>query len=193
MSGLRSPLSLPFELPSQGNSPWTQWTKKEARHWRVAKGTKKISNFEYLDTLWQSNVVGLSGDVPATVFTSQADRDVNPYAPICIGMDYNANINWICTFGAKNSLKRSFRGSITPDSDRKLDQNGLFGAKKIFFSFFQNQSKVIGHSFCNFAADLADGARFCLAWCAQSAEPLNQIGMHQSMKLQKKSGRLEEK
>ena len=39
------------------------------------------SNFEYLDTLWQSNVVGLSGDVPATVFTSQADRDVNPDAP----------------------------------------------------------------------------------------------------------------
>ena len=67
------------------------------------------------------------------------------------------------------------------------------GQKRYFFSFFQNQSKVIGHSFCNFAADLADGARFCLAWCAQSAEPLNQIGMHQSMKLQKKSGRLEEK
>lgn len=66
------------------------------------------------------------------------------------------------------------------------------GQKRYFFSFFQNQSKVIGHSFCNFAADLADGARFCLAWCAQSAEPLNQIGMHQSMKLQKKSGRLEE-
>ena len=26
---------------------------------------------------------------------SQADLDVNPDAPICIGMDYNANINWI--------------------------------------------------------------------------------------------------
>lgn len=25
----------------------------------------------------------------------QADKDVNPDAPICIGMDYNANINWI--------------------------------------------------------------------------------------------------
>ena len=68
-----------------------------------------------------------------------------------------------------------------------------FHEKCRFFALFQNQSKVIGHLFCNFAADLADGARFCLAWCAQSAEPLNQIGMHQSMKLQKKSGRLEEK
>ena len=69
-------------------------------------------------------------------FTSLVDRDVNPDAPICIGMDYNANINWICTFGAKSSLKRSFRVSITPDSDRNLDQNGLFGAKKIFFFIF---------------------------------------------------------
>ena len=76
------------------------------------------------------------------------------------------------------------------ESWTKMD---YLGQKRYFFAFFQNQSKVIGHSFCNFAADLADGARFCLAWCAQSAEPLNQIGMHQSMKLQKKSGRLEEK
>ena len=30
-----------------------------------------------------------------------------------------------------------------------------------FFALFQNQSKVIGHLFCNFAADLADGACFC--------------------------------
>ncbi len=29
------------------------------------------------------------------LLNSQADRDVNPDAPICIGMDYNANINWI--------------------------------------------------------------------------------------------------
>ena len=51
------------------------------------------------------------------VFTSLADRDVNPDAPICIGidapicigMDYNANINWICTLAAKSSHKRSFR------------------------------------------------------------------------------------
>ena len=89
-----------------------------------------------MDTVWQSNVVGLSAAAPMDVFTSLADRDVNPDAPICIGMDYNANINWICTFGAKSSLKRSFRVSITPDSDRNLDQNGLFGAKKIFFLHF---------------------------------------------------------
>ena len=53
------------------------------------------SNFEYLDTVWMSNVVGQIGEVQTDIFTSQADRDVNPDAPICIGMDYNANINWI--------------------------------------------------------------------------------------------------
>jgi len=60
-----------------------------------------------------SNVVGQSNGAPMDVFTSLADRDVNPDAPICIGMDYNANINWICTLGAKSSLKRSFRAPIT--------------------------------------------------------------------------------
>lgn len=45
------------------------------------------SDFEYLDSLgWDYNPAALD---------SRADKDVNPDAPICIGMDYNANINWI--------------------------------------------------------------------------------------------------
>lgn len=51
------------------------------------------SNFEYLDTLWQNIEAGSEGSALAE--TSDADKDVNPNAPICIGMDYNANINWI--------------------------------------------------------------------------------------------------
>lgn len=43
-----------------------------------------------------------------------------------------------------------------------------------FFALFQNQSKVIGHLFCNFAADLADGAFFVRIVRAGQA-PLNQI------------------
>lgn len=31
----------------------------------------------------------------SSVMDSRSDADVNPDAPICIGMDYNANINWI--------------------------------------------------------------------------------------------------
>ena len=45
------------------------------------------SDFEYLDSLgWHPDPSALD---------SRADRDVDPDAPICIGMDYNANINWI--------------------------------------------------------------------------------------------------
>lgn len=42
---------------------------------------------EYLDS------IGYSSDT--VTLDSRADADVNVYAPICIGMDYNANINWI--------------------------------------------------------------------------------------------------
>ena len=49
------------------------------------------SNFEYLDKVWQNIESGKNIEVNS----SGADKDVNPDAPICIGMDYNANINWI--------------------------------------------------------------------------------------------------
>ena len=42
---------------------------------------------QYLDTL------GFDYDFSA--LDSRADKDIDPDAPICIGMDYNANINWI--------------------------------------------------------------------------------------------------
>ena len=49
------------------------------------------SNFEYLDKVWQN----IESSKNIVVNSSGADKDVNPDAPICIGMDYNANINWI--------------------------------------------------------------------------------------------------
>lgn len=45
------------------------------------------SNFEYLDSLGY--------DFDPTAIDSRADKDVDPDSPLCIGMDYNANINWI--------------------------------------------------------------------------------------------------
>lgn len=45
------------------------------------------SDFNYLDTLGY--------EFEPTALDSRADSDVDPDAPICIGMDYNANINWI--------------------------------------------------------------------------------------------------
>ncbi len=45
------------------------------------------SDFEYLDSLGYN--------FAPEAMDCRADKDVNPLAPICIGMDYNANINWI--------------------------------------------------------------------------------------------------
>ena len=45
------------------------------------------SDFAYLDSLGY--------DFNPSLLDCRADADVNPHAPICIGMDYNANINWI--------------------------------------------------------------------------------------------------
>ena len=52
------------------------------------------SNFAYLDKMWAE----LAADPTAQqqpLNTAAQDADVVPSAPICIGMDYNANINWI--------------------------------------------------------------------------------------------------
>ena len=55
------------------------------------RGTSIASDFESLDAAFKRLAVsGLENSL-----TSKCDADVNP--PICIGMDYNANINWIVT------------------------------------------------------------------------------------------------
>ncbi len=64
------------------------------------------SDFEYLDSL--------GFDYMPEAIDCRADRDLDPYAPICIGMDYNANINWIVAgqpnerLGRLNVLKSFF-------------------------------------------------------------------------------------
>lgn len=49
--------------------------------------------------------------LPSPLSTYKSDADVNPIAPICIGMDYNANINWIVALqpdGRKVNVINSF-------------------------------------------------------------------------------------
>ena len=58
---------------------------------------------QYLDTLGY--------DYDFSTLNARADKDVNPDAPICIGMDYNANINWIVagqTDGRRLNIIKSF-------------------------------------------------------------------------------------
>jgi hypothetical protein len=49
------------------------------------------SNMEYLDHIGYARCF----EEQPEEMDSRADADVNLQAPICIGMDYNANINWI--------------------------------------------------------------------------------------------------
>lgn len=55
------------------------------------------SDFAFLDSLGGLNADSISG------MDGRADADVDTNAPICIGMDYNANINWIVAGQPKGS------------------------------------------------------------------------------------------
>lgn len=69
------------------------------------------SNFEYLDSFGYENVPDR--------LDSRADADVNSEAPICIGMDYNANINWIVAGQPSGDRLRIIK-SFYVKFDRKL-------------------------------------------------------------------------
>ena len=65
------------------------------------------TNFDYMDELGYDQIIAEAQAERYSINTlnafsstnsqldSRADSDVNPLAPICIGMDYNANINWL--------------------------------------------------------------------------------------------------
>lgn len=63
------------------------------------------------------------------LLNSQADRDVNPDAPICIGMDYNANINWIVA---------------------GQEQDGRLNVIKSFYVKFERKIPALIEDFCNY-------------------------------------------
>lgn len=63
------------------------------------------------------------------LLNSQADRDVNPDAPICIGMDYNANINWIVA---------------------GQEQNGRLNVIKSFYVKFERKIPALIEDFCTY-------------------------------------------
>ena len=66
---------------------------------------------QYLDTLGY--------DYDFSTLDSRADKDVDPDAPICIGMDYNANINWIVA-GQPRDRRLNVIKSFYVKFDRKI-------------------------------------------------------------------------
>ncbi len=71
------------------------------------------SDFAYLDSLGY--------EFAPDAMDCRADRDLNPFAPICIGADYNANINWFVAGQPDESTNRlNVIKSFYVKYDRKL-------------------------------------------------------------------------
>ena len=79
---------------------------------------------QYLDTLGY--------DYDFSTLDARADKDVDPDAPICIGMDYNANINWIVAGQPR---------------DRRLN------VIKSFYVKFERKIPALVQDFCRYYAE----------------------------------------
>ena len=89
------------------------------------------SNFSYYDELGYETIIKeaqqknfsirntLEFSTLETHLDSRADEDVNTLAPICIGMDYNANINWIVA-GQPNGSRLNVLRSFYVKFERKI-------------------------------------------------------------------------
>ncbi len=100
------------------------------------------SNFEYLDEIAQSFYEEPENFQLSTFnaqLDSRADRDCNPLAPICIGMDYNANINWIVA-GQPSGRRLNVLKSFYVKFERKLP--ALIDDFCSYYSFHQNKTVV---------------------------------------------------
>ena len=89
------------------------------------------SDFAYLDSLGY--------DFNPNLLDCRADADVNPHAPICIGMDYNANINWIVA-GQPNGRRLNIIKSFYVKFERKIP--ALIEEFCRYYSNHQNKTVV---------------------------------------------------
>ena len=89
------------------------------------------SDFEYLDSLGY--------DFAPEAMDCRADKDINPLAPICIGMDYNANINWIVA-GQPEGRRLNIIKSFYVKFERKIP--ALVEEFCNYYSHHQNKTVV---------------------------------------------------
>ena len=98
---------------------------KDGFYFSMREGHKYDANDnQYLDTLGY--------DYDFSTLDSRADKDVDPDAPICIGMDYNANINWIVAGQPR---------------DRRLN------VIKSFYVKFERKIPALVEDFCRYYAE----------------------------------------
>lgn len=94
------------------------------------------SDLDYLDSIAEK-FYDLEEDV--STLDARADKDVNPLAPICIGMDYNANINWIVA-GQPSGRRLNILKSFYVKFERKLP--ALIDDFCQYYAFHQNKTVI---------------------------------------------------
>lgn len=78
------------------------------------------SDFENLDEIFHSSLIDINGNICSNFnLNSKADADLLTDHPICIGMDYNANINWIVA-GQPNGRRLNVVKSFFVKFERKI-------------------------------------------------------------------------
>ena len=109
------------------------------------------SNFAYLDELGYDKILKETSlqnyDIKAasqfstlgSCIDSRADEDVNPLAPICIGMDYNANINWIVA-GQPSGSRLNILKSFYVKFERKIP--ALVDDFCAYYAYHQNKTVI---------------------------------------------------
>ncbi len=99
---------------------------------------------QYLDTLGY--------DYDFSTLDARADKDVDPDAPICIGMDYNANINWIVAGQPRDrrlnvikSFYVKFENPMRHDEKYLLINQGFAGKQRLvpFFNRSNNEDLIL--------------------------------------------------
>ena len=101
------------------------------------------SDFESLDLAFKSlcddKVMEADNLITHNLITCKADADVNPLAPICIGLDYNANINWIVA-GQPSGKRLNIIKSFYVKFERKLPE--LVADFCAYYASHQNKTVV---------------------------------------------------
>ena len=101
------------------------------------------SDFESLDVAFRSlcDDKVMDGDnlITHNLITCEADADVNTFAPLCIGMDYNANINWLVV-GQPSGKRLNIVKSFYVKFERKLPE--LVADFCAYYATHQNKTVV---------------------------------------------------
>jgi hypothetical protein len=102
------------------------------------------SDFEYIDSIGYENVIDeyLDNMNPGSInlqLDSRADKDCKTNEPICIGMDYNANINWIVA-GQPSGRRLNVLKSFYVKFERKLP--ALIDDFCTYYAYHQNKTVI---------------------------------------------------